>query len=317
MLRKFTFGMFSFMIAGNLASRAADPQFEVASVRALAPVQSGTNGGFRMTGGPGTKDPEHIRYTQAAMLQILARTFQMQPDQLIGPGWITQPFGAERFEIIANVPAGSRPEQVPLMMENLLKERFHLAYHREKRTLDAFELVVAKGGPKLKAAEVPRELPQPKSGEPAQAFRGDDGYPNLPAGWPEGVGLVEGRQTELFFDFRVGNQFRLAPQNNVFMGPQGWVWRLGMRMITTSDLATLFQGLQGVPHIVDHTGLAGQYDIKLRFASGGSTGAGEISEPAPDIFQALEEQLGLTLHKTKIPLDVIVIDRIDKTPSEN
>ncbi len=72
------------------------------------------------------------------------------------------------------------------MLLNLLKERFHLAYHREKtRTFDLYTLTVAKGGPKLKDAEIPDGPPPPAPvpGTPVQRATLDrDGFPQLPAG---------------------------------------------------------------------------------------------------------------------------------------
>jgi uncharacterized protein (TIGR03435 family) len=293
-------------------------EFEVASVKALAPTASGTNGGFRVIGGPGTPDPEHIRYTQAAMFQILARTFLMQADQFAGPAWALEPFGAQRFEIAANVPSGATPQQVSIMMQNLLKDRFHLEYHREKRNLEVYELVAAKGGSKLKEAEIPGELPVPIPGQPAKAYKGDDGYPNPPAGWPSGVGIDERSSMQFFFSIKNTFGYRLASPGALFP-PSGKlvIWRFGIRAIKIPEFMEWLQSFQGIAHIVDRTGLAGKYDIKLRFSNGGLSGDGEASEPAPDIFEALEKQLGLKLQKTKAPLDVIVIDHIDRTPVEN
>jgi uncharacterized protein (TIGR03435 family) len=80
---------------------------------------------------------------------------------------------------------------------------------------------------------------------------------------------------------------------------------------------------------VDKTGLNGQYDFKLMFGSAGLPGMGgrgvaplpaeaaDTPDPAPDLFTALEKQLGLRLEKTKIQLDVVVIDHMDKVPTEN
>ena len=140
-------------------------QFEVASVRALPPVAAGTNGGFRAIGGPGTQDPTHLRYTQAAIFQILARTFQMQADQFVGPDWVTQPYGAERYEILANVPEGATQDEAAKMMLNLLKERFHLAYHRETKPDTVYALVAGKHGPQLHPNEpTPGRIPYPTIG---------------------------------------------------------------------------------------------------------------------------------------------------------
>lgn len=95
------------------------------------------------------------------------------------------------------------------------------------------------------------------------------------------------------------------------------IWRFGMRGVTVPEFVGWLQELTGIAHLADHTGLTGQYDIKLRVSNGGSAGDGEASEPAPDIFEALEKELGLKLQKTKAPVDVMVIEHIDKTPVEN
>jgi uncharacterized protein (TIGR03435 family) len=82
--------------------------------------------------------------------------------------------------------------------------------------------------------------------------------------------------------------------------------------------------------IIDKTGLTGNYDFKWelpmatvftingRPIGGGSSGsAGTASDPDPDVIGGVEKQLGLKLQKAKARLDVLVIDRIDKAPTEN
>ena len=59
---------------------------------------------------------------------------------------------SERFTVNARVPVGTTVEQLRLMQQNLLAERFKLTYHREDKEMTRWELVVAKGGPKLKAS---------------------------------------------------------------------------------------------------------------------------------------------------------------------
>jgi uncharacterized protein (TIGR03435 family) len=73
--------------------------------------------------------------------------------------------------------------------------------------------------------------------------------------------------------------------------------------------------------VVDRTGLAGRYDFSLTWtpdsATGAGAGAGDGSQTAGEsIFTAVQEQLGLKLQPTKAPVDVVVIDRLEK-PSEN
>jgi uncharacterized protein (TIGR03435 family) len=70
--------------------------------------------------------------------------------------------------------------------------------------------------------------------------------------------------------------------------------------------------------VLDLTGLTGFYDIHLEWAPDDPAPAetGNVA-PLPDIFQAVEEQLGLHLESTKAPIEVIVIDRADKVPVAN
>ena len=109
--------------------------------------------------------------------------FALPLDQISGSDWV---MGQDaRFDISANVPAGATKEQANEMLLNLLKERFHLTYHAEKKDFDAYALVVAKGGPKLKEA-APADGPPPEAPQPgtfATAAPLDrDGFPQLPAG---------------------------------------------------------------------------------------------------------------------------------------
>jgi len=72
--------------------------------------------------------------------------------------------------------------------------------------------------------------------------------------------------------------------------------------------------------VTDKTGLTGKYSYTLEFACEGCRGPGAAEPPADlaTIFVAIEKQLGLKLEKTKdIPLDVIVVDHVDKTPTGN
>jgi hypothetical protein len=67
--------------------------------------------------------------------------------------------------------------------------------------------------------------------------------------------------------------------------------------------------------IVDVTGLTGRYKYNLDL--NGTAGAEGATDPGSDFQQALEVQLGLTLQPAKIPIDILVIDRVNKAPSGN
>ena len=74
---------------------------------------------------------------------------------------------------------------------------------------------------------------------------------------------------------------------------------------------------------MDSTGLHGKYDFHLEYSSG--PGAGGAFQPpsleqpnsGPDLFVALERQLGLKLQNARVMQDLLVIDRIEKVPSDN
>jgi uncharacterized protein (TIGR03435 family) len=278
-------------------------RFEVASVRAASskPPYTPIPAAGDIKGGPGTGDPTRMTFTWALARVLFMNAFALPLDQISGPDWV---MGQEaRFDISAIVPAGATKEQANEMLLNLLKERFHLTYHSAKKDFDAYALVVAKGGSKLRDAAPadgpPPEPPQPGTiATPAPMDR--DGFPQLPAGRPG---------------------FQGRGQNGVI--------RWTFRMETPEQLARLLQFQLGPSRVADKTGLTGQYDFNLEFSNAGLPGPlgrglaapapGEAAEPdaAPDLFTALEKQLGLKLEKSKTQLDAIVIDHMDKQPTEN
>jgi uncharacterized protein (TIGR03435 family) len=87
-------------------------------------------------------------------------------------------------------------------------------------------------------------------------------------------------------------------------------------------MAELISNL-GMEHIVDKTGLAGKYNFHLETARPDMAGASARLEAAlgepngPDIFEALEKQLGVKLEKKKVPFEVLVIDHVERAPTEN
>jgi uncharacterized protein (TIGR03435 family) len=286
--------------AGWLHAQTADSNkivFEVASVKAAG---VGDPAGGR-TGGPGTADPGRLTYSRVPIMRLLSTAFAVSSDEIFGPSWVMDTNGAtaDLFDVVANLPAGTTKEQMNIMLLNLLGERFHLAYHREKREFDAYLLTVAKGGPKLKDAQPvtdgPSQIP-PAQAPPAPGTRTTldrDGFPLLPPGLP---GLR-------------GNQ-------------SNGVTRVTFRMSTPADLAGIVSIVVGTSRVVDRTGLSGKYDFKLEYATPIATKAGPalfeaVGDSAPDIFSAVDKQLGLKLQKGKAAFEVIVVDRIDRTPVEN
>lgn len=83
-----------------------------------------------------------------------------------------------------------------------------------------------------------------------------------------------------------------------------------------ADIAdALGQGVLNRP-VVDQTGLTGRFDLRLMWTPDGPATATESADAPPDLFTAIQEQLGLKLASTKAPVDVLVIDHVER-PSPN
>jgi uncharacterized protein (TIGR03435 family) len=127
--------------------------FEVASVKPSAPASMERS---MMDGGPGTRDPTRFTGQYISLNSLIAMAYKVRPWELSTPGWLR----TEMFDIAVTIPEGATREQFELMMQNLLAERFKLKFHREPREMPIYELVVAKGGPKLKeSTNGPEPLP--------------------------------------------------------------------------------------------------------------------------------------------------------------
>lgn len=277
-------------------------EFEVASVRPSGPLPQGMILGGRITGGPGTNDPERITYEYVPFRQLVMAAYGVQSYQIKGPDWVTPGDlrGAARFDISAKVAPSATREQAATMLQNLLAERFQLTLHHEAAQFSGYALVVAKGGSKLKESRGPVE-------ESERARLG------------------------------AGGKLNLGSNMGGDVNRDGFV-RLRFRDYPLSDLTQqLSFGLSA--HLVDRTGLAGKYDFTLEFAvpeNGLIVGIqialplapGEIAplsrEPGPAeqdgvavVSAAMERQLGLKLEATKITMDTVVIDHVEKTPTDN
>jgi uncharacterized protein (TIGR03435 family) len=291
-------------------------EFEVASVRPSGPVAAGTPQipGGRITGGPGTNDPERISYERVPFQQLVMAAYGVQRDQIKGPDWATTDDirGAARFDISAKVPRGATKEQAATMLQSLLAERFQLAFHHETAQFSGFALVVAKGGSKLKESKGPLEESEhttPGAGGRVDLQTEKDGFPQLFPGRNMGG---------TFKDSVVRIRFRDYPLFDL-----------------TQQLSIALSA-----HMIDRTGLGGKYDFTLEFTLPDNgfivairatlpLSPGQIAplnkdgpnpsqqDAIPIISSAMEKQLGLKLEATKITVDTLVIDRVEKAPTEN
>ena len=312
--------------------------FEVASVKPAEP-QTGMGIRVMMRGGPGSADPGQITYSNVTLKNLMVNAYAVKEYQINGPKWLD----SERFDIVAKIPKGTTKEEFQLMLQNLLAERFKLTLHHETKELPMYALVVGKGGPKLKESV---EDDATASGAAPQGGTAGSGGPSASAPPPpppppppgsDGAGPVMGR-------LRVGADG--MPQLPAGMGKNGMMMMMTngrMRLVVNRQpitaLTVMLSNQLGRP-VVDATGLKGKYDFNLDFAPDGMNGPMGMMPPpppqhdggpggvapmasAPDagggpaIFTALQEQLGLKLEQRKGPVDLLVIDRLEKVPTEN
>jgi len=145
---------FSALTASGQATTGA-PEFEVASVKPAnkdqvqfpnLPRPAAEMMGFE--GGPGTKDPSRIFYRAVSLKLLLARAYNVRPEQVSGPSWMA----SERYTIEATLPPSTDVDGLRVMLQKLLTERFQMSVHREVKDTPVYRLKVAKNGPKLKPA---------------------------------------------------------------------------------------------------------------------------------------------------------------------
>jgi len=255
-----------------------DATFEVASVKAN---RSGdTNGNLQLQ--PGGR----VNASNMPVRPIITFAYQLAQYQLIGgPGWLN----TDRYDLVAKmdqdvspatiIPGASTPSPMQVALRNLLEERFKLKVHRETRDMDIYALVMARPG----GAPGPGLKPTTQDCAAAAAAARRGGPP--PTGKP----------------------------GEPFCGIQGGPGRLRFGGLPATSLAAAFSGAAG-RMVVDRTGLTGSWDFELTYAMEGRGGADAppVDPNAPSFFTAIQEQLGLKLEPTKGPVDVLVIDSIDK-----
>jgi uncharacterized protein (TIGR03435 family) len=279
-----------------LALFGQTPQFEVASIRPSAPPGADhMNVGVHIDG-------QAVRITALNLKDYISAAYKLKIYQIQGPDFI----GSERFDVSAKLPAGATESQVPDMLKALLADRFQLKAHTETKEFPVYALVVAKGGLKMKESPVdPNDETEPGEKPKAPPVNVSGG------GGPRGVHIEYGH----------GSFFTMA--DNKFIG----------RKLPMANFVEVLARFEDRP-VVDMTGLAGAYDFDLEFTpedymamlirsaiAAGVTLPPEalrmLSGSSGDSLLNALEKLGLKLETRKAPLEVLVVDRLQKAPTEN
>jgi uncharacterized protein (TIGR03435 family) len=280
-------------LAAFAQSPPPPPEFEVASVKPSAPQGADSLAvGIHIDGA-------QVRCTSLSLKDYVALAYNVKNYQISGPEWLA----SERFDVAAKLPDGAAREQIRDMVQALLLDRFQLKAHRDKKDFPVYALVVAKGGPKMK------ESP------PDAAAAAGRGSIDITAGGGRG-----------------GSGADLGNGSSFTMGENGFD-AVKLTMTSFADMLARFADRP----VLDMTELKGAYDFSLRFSPEdframrlrAAIAAGVSVSLPPETMRAVMEgasgdslfaaveTLGLKLDARKGPLDVLVIDHIEKTPSEN
>jgi uncharacterized protein (TIGR03435 family) len=139
------FAVFVFLAGFAAAQTAPPPAFEVASVRINEPFLGRDN----RWQGKIEVSPGNLTMRQVTWFDMLTWAYSLPMPQIAGPSWLE----LETYDVIAKAGRPAEKDEMRLMLQTLLAERFRLACHRETREIAGFALVEAKGGHKMKPPE--------------------------------------------------------------------------------------------------------------------------------------------------------------------
>jgi uncharacterized protein (TIGR03435 family) len=240
------------LLAIALAAGCYAQTFEVASVKIH-------EGEFR--GRPDIQAvPGSVTMRGVAMQHLLIWSYKVSPSQIgNSPGGDNQ-----RYDITAKAAGPAKVDEMRVMMQARLADRFKLTLHRETREIPAYVLIEAKGGHKL-----------------------------TPSTAADGPGVLP-----------------VADQSKMALAGKS----------ATLDQLCMFLGDPLRAPVVDMTGLKGRYDFSFDLTDS-LRGARQPGEPEPDpvaiLQMTLPKQLGLKLEARKMPIEMLIVDHIEKAPVEN
>ena len=310
---------------GNLA-------FEVATVKPSPPLDRAKVAAEIQAGRMPRFGP-HVTLSQAEynfmlLRDLIAIAYNVKAYRITGPAFLA----TDRFDIVAKMPDGASKDDAPKFLQALLVERFKLAVHRDTQERPVLALVVGKDGPKLKESPAPPapidEDAPPKTGEmkfdspegPVRITRNPDGSTTINRG---AKGIMTTR-------FDAESRSMILQSSNVTMPA-----------LVDTLTGMLQTGGGGGKQVVDQTGLKGSYEVTLEFAMadmmtmarsqgmmpmgpGGGGGANAspaatASDPggATSSVYASVKKYGLKLEQGKAQVEQLVIDHVEKTPTEN
>jgi uncharacterized protein (TIGR03435 family) len=315
------------VLTATAALAQTKPAFEVASIKPSAPldmtkVAAEIQAGRMPKVGPRV-DGARAEYTYMAIKDLIVLAYKVKPFQITGPDWIAN----QRFDIEAKLPDKASKDDVPQMLQALLEERFKLVVHRDSKEHPVFALVVGKGGPKLKeSAGAPEPIDENAPLKPGEMkVESAEGPVRVTVGKDGSAIMNMGAKGAVSYKMDQATQSLHMEASQMTMG--------GFADILT-QFSTMTGG--GARQVVDMTELKGNYQVALDISladlmnmaraagapvpSGGAAAGAQApvaSDPGGVPLLAAVQALGLKLEQRKAVVEQLVIDHVEKTPTEN
>ena len=262
------------------------PAFEVATIKPAPPYTTAMAGTIHYGM---TVDRARVDIGYSSLAELIRIAYQVKPYQISGPAWMSD----QKWDVLAKIPDGVPPSQVPQMLQALLTERFGLKMHRETHERKIYGLEIGKGGSKLKESASDED-------KPLDIATSRDGKSTVVTGGGYGVTKTE-------------------------MRPDGSM-HLAATSMTTMKLADALAYYLDRP-VIDMTRLTGSYAMEidysaadLRYAAAKEGYAQTLvagDDPVGVSLIASIEKLGLRLTPQQAPIEIIVVDQLEKAPTAN
>ncbi|HET9409334.1 MAG TPA: TIGR03435 family protein [Candidatus Sulfotelmatobacter sp.] len=308
------------LYAQSQAPSAAPLAFEVASIKPSGDVMADARAG-KMPHVGMKVDVQRVDIGYFTLMQLISYAYKVKQYQIAGPDWMK----SAHWDIAATLPEGASKDQIPEMMQALLADRFKLVIHHDRKDMPVLAMEVGKNG--VKMAPSPPDPPETKAADEKGTTTYDTGNGKVQVKTSGRMG--EGGTT----------QISGGPAGNVKMSMNNGLMHMESSKVTMESLSQQLTGLLGEP-VIDQTGLKGSFvvavDISMEdlqaiarsqgmMMPGAGTDAGSVnssavpsaSDPSGGSVYASIEKLGLKLTKQKLPVEMIVIDHLEKIPTDN
>jgi len=250
------------------------------------------------------------------LADLIRIAYRVKAYQVQGPDWMAQ----QRFEIQAKIPEGVPEDKVPEMLQALLADRFKLTIHRDKKELPVYALIVGKNGSKLTEASSEPDVPLPRFPRRHEHRHGKGPHEDR-AGRQGGSVMQGGGYAGTIKQSDIGRRSsHRNEQGNLHLYGGAAHLPGGSSGAGYDGAKGKLSNLAGSPH-----GRSASLARKQAAALGidmpgpppGANPADAASTPGGSAIFTAMEKLGLKLDGRKAPIETIVVDRLEKTPTDN